>query len=72
MTASVVLRVEVSVPRAFYAQWKDYHGVEQALRLAGVLPREAREMRWRSDDLGMGYVVSFAVPIILEPQEAVS
>ena len=69
MTPTIPLRVEVSVPRAFYDRYGTYSAVEQALRVQGVFPREAKEIRWRMDVVNMGYVVSYSVPLLAIEQE---
>lgn len=59
------LQVEVSVPRACYDAYGNYHAITAFLRAQGVLSPQAQEVRWRLDTVNAGYVVSYSVPVPL-------
>jgi hypothetical protein len=63
MTAAVMLRVEVSVPRACYDTLGNYHAIQAFLREVGVLAPQAQDVRWRQDVVNAGYIVSYSVPV---------
>ncbi len=67
MTPSPILRVEVCIPRELHPPGQPYRVLEALLRTHGVLPPQARDLRWRMDTVNAGYLVSYNVPVSPEP-----